>query len=456
MKFKYSLLACARWESKYIEEWLNYYKSIGVDHAYLYCNDDSPVDFYEAIFPFAVGKDPFVTFHHCPIQGAQWWMYMHFFLNYKEQTEWICIFDIDEFLALKGVNDIDRFMSAYADKADSIYLNWAFFGNNGFATRPEGSVLLNYTQRQPNLDKHTKHITRSSAIVPSRIRRESYEQNGFLYFNHGWNEETGGHMRRVNVLGDDMSNYYVGDEAKKYLNTGSNTADIYNTALIHHHAFKSEEDFMIRYNRGIGGDLGGQAHWKRVYDSGESKPFLSFINSTEDLYLRTYWLAQHNKALSASMFPPSEFSNLALRKPATQSSVPSWHLIKNPSEHAAGAVNGFIGADYSFHTDYGDSWWQVDLEQRCNIREIRIYNRMDNSEFAKRAYRLKLWVGDDGVVFHLLYVKSDETPFGGVDGNPFRWIANQPVAGRYVRVSTFEHEFLHLNQIEVYGMPSHG
>lgn len=31
-KYRFSLSACARWEARYISEWLSYHRSIGIDH----------------------------------------------------------------------------------------------------------------------------------------------------------------------------------------------------------------------------------------------------------------------------------------------------------------------------------------------------------------------------------------------------------------------------------------
>lgn len=446
MKHKYALLACARWESPYIAEWLSYYQSIGYDHAYLYCNDDDPSEFYEAISPFTRGKSPFVTYHHGPVQGSQWWMYMHFLQNYKTETEWVSIFDIDEFLAIKGLNDIGKFMSQHPSDIDSIYFNWAFFGNNEFAERPGGSVLRQYNRRQPGLDVHTKHITRTSAIDIKRIRREARGTDRHVFFGHGWNNDTRPHMRRINVIGDDVSNYYDNlATAKLYLDTGTRTIDMYNASVIHHHAFKSANDFMFRFRRGTVGDHGAQQSWKDMLDKGKTGAFLSHINRVEDNYLRDYWRDSFAKEASISMFPASSYPNVSIGKPAIQ------YPVRGEIVDARNATNGTIGAGCSFHTDHGQSWLQIDLVGHFDIKEIRIYNRIDHSEHLKRASNLNLWVSDDGKSFRHIYRKDDGVPFGGIDGNPLRWIARSSVIARYVRVSPLEPDHLHLNQVEVYG-----
>lgn len=52
---KFSLVACARWEEKDILEWLDYHRSIGIDHVYLYSNDDTAYTIWNAIEPHLSG-----------------------------------------------------------------------------------------------------------------------------------------------------------------------------------------------------------------------------------------------------------------------------------------------------------------------------------------------------------------------------------------------------------------
>ena len=88
-KYRFSIAACARWESRFIVEWLNYYRIIGFDHVFLYCNDDDPRELYGKVLPYVLGPEPFVTFRHYPLQGEQLRMYRHFLQNDLELPECI-------------------------------------------------------------------------------------------------------------------------------------------------------------------------------------------------------------------------------------------------------------------------------------------------------------------------------------------------------------------------------
>ncbi len=264
MQHRFSICACARWETQCIVEWLNYYRSLGFDHVYLYCNDDDPTALYEATLCFQTGGDPFLTFCHFPYQGQQDYMYRHFLRNHRSATEWIAFFDIDEFLILRGVDDIHRFMQDYQEECDSLYFNWCFYGNSGFAVRPSGSVLLQYTRRDASLHCHTKTLTRTSTIDMATLGSQH------VHFWHRWDPPVGDVMRRKNVLKEDMESYYTDfpGRAVAFLNGDARHQRILDLAVIAHIAFKSEEDFLRRVARGTLGDFFGQIEWKKRHDEG--------------------------------------------------------------------------------------------------------------------------------------------------------------------------------------------
>jgi hypothetical protein len=69
-RYKYSLVATARWEENDIVEWIQYHKSVGFDHIYIYSNDDDPYPTYRVIESYIYGPNPFVTFRHYPKRGS--------------------------------------------------------------------------------------------------------------------------------------------------------------------------------------------------------------------------------------------------------------------------------------------------------------------------------------------------------------------------------------------------
>ncbi len=445
MKYRASIIACARWETQYICEWLAYHRSIGFEHVYLYCNDDDPRDLYEQVLPYCQGEPPFVTFQHFPFQGQQFHMYMHCLRKHKDESEWVIFLDIDEFLCLRNVNDINRFLDGCPDDWDCVQFNWLFFGHNGYHERPPGSVLKNYTRREKRIHQTTKTLTRTQKIDLRRI-------DHLIYIWHNWTEVFGAGFKAVNVLGEPAEEILARKGERYYPGSDANQKALYDTAVVHHYAFKSLTDLTRRAERGLLGEFSGQAWWRDLAVAGKSAESLGPLNAVTDTYLADYWDQYISAAYQNRLVPPARFANIALHRPATQSSTSEWSHGQSPEEDAAGAVNGIITGGYQFHTDLEPfPWWSIDLEQVWRVAEIRIFNRCDNPGCTERFSRFTVETSKNAQIWGQLYTKKDLRHVGGVDGQPFILVIQNPIEARYVRITLLGRNYLSLDQVEVYG-----
>jgi FkbM family methyltransferase len=142
-------------------------------------------------------------------------------------------------------------------------------------------------------------------------------------------------------------------------------------------------------------------------------------------------------------------TNLALRRPATQSSVSVWSNPPTVESDASGANNGTIDGLASFHTDTeAYPWWQVDLQATCMLRAVRLFNRQI---CASRLRHFSILGSLDGANWMLLYRKADAVVFGADDLTPY--IAELPPksVARYVRVQLDGNDCLHFCECEVLG-----
>jgi hypothetical protein len=143
--------------------------------------------------------------------------------------------------------------------------------------------------------------------------------------------------------------------------------------------------------------------------------------------------------------------NLALNKPALQSSSSRWSWHDDPAQDAAGVNNGIVTGYYSCHTDMElNPWWRVDLEYEQAISEIVVYNRIDSPATAARAAKLTIATSHDGVNWDDRYTRTDERPFGGADGFPLRVLLPEPVRTRYVRVMLPGKTMVSLDEVEIF------
>lgn len=145
-----------------------------------------------------------------------------------------------------------------------------------------------------------------------------------------------------------------------------------------------------------------------------------------------------------------EPANLALGKPTTQSSVYGGTGQDQGSALAVDGITDWRENPFNWcHTALEDQpWWQVDLEAVYRITNVVVYNRVLDGDpsVQDRARTLRLLFSLDGQTWDLVYTD---------DGERFSRL-NVEIASRearYVRVQLGERNYLHLREVEVYGVP---
>jgi hypothetical protein len=152
------------------------------------------------------------------------------------------------------------------------------------------------------------------------------------------------------------------------------------------------------------------------------------------------------------MAPVPIFANIALGKPAVQSSVSQWSRAGSIEADAAGAVDGDVAKPYGFHTDAeANPWWMVDLTAAHNIYAIHVYNRAGDYLTRARTAPLVVMASVDGLAWQELTRTAPGELFGAERG-PLCWAADDPIIARYVKVMIeAQRQFLHLAQVAVFG-----
>ncbi len=144
--------------------------------------------------------------------------------------------------------------------------------------------------------------------------------------------------------------------------------------------------------------------------------------------------------------------NLSFCKPISQSSYGQQEGVT----HSSG-VDGRITAGATFHTEYERApWWQVDLEQVALLTKVVLFNVVGPPIVTDRAAMLRLLVSHDGLEWSEVNRRTDPAPFGGIDGQPYVWKPLSSVTARFVRIQLLRPEFLHLDQVQVFGIPLTG
>lgn len=129
--------------------------------------------------------------------------------------------------------------------------------------------------------------------------------------------------------------------------------------------------------------------------------------------------------------------NIALNKPATQSSIA---YSGSAMRAVDGNTSGLWSSNSVTHTKTEKSWWQVDLEKDCNIETIYVWNRTDPG-FGDRLVGAVLEVRNEKN--ELVYSKTITSSNAKNIFSVFR-------TARYVKIKHTTNKILSLAEVEVF------
>lgn len=142
-------------EAPYLREWILYHRMVGVEHFWLY-NNDSTDNWSEVLVPFI--DEGLVDV--IPWQASafiiekpeafpftlQVYMMRDALKKAKEQTTWIAILDIDEFLLPRKEKTITKCLREHFSDASAVFVNWLNFGTAGVHIPLGEPILCNLTK----------------------------------------------------------------------------------------------------------------------------------------------------------------------------------------------------------------------------------------------------------------------------------------------------------------------
>lgn len=163
-----SVVAIAKQEQSYIQEFVNYHVMIGFDHVYIYDNGSEGETPMHEILAKEIAKG-WVTVIPMPGTARQRLAYHDYIKNRSMHSEWVAIIDVDEFIVLKQHSTVREFIKDKCSALQSVAMNWIMFGFNGHETRPPGLVTENYTRG--SLSNHVKTFARTEFLRDKLCRK---------------------------------------------------------------------------------------------------------------------------------------------------------------------------------------------------------------------------------------------------------------------------------------------
>ncbi len=224
-KYEIALQCIARQEEKYFKEWIEYHLRLGIEHIFIYDNNDC-----DGLSDFLAGVLSEGDFER--VEVIPWREPMAFqqieALNdcvtlHRDDVKWLISLDIDEFLTLE--KPMRQFLDEFS-YASQVYLSWESFGADGKLYYEDKPVTERFTKTFDCRDYGQGKIL----FRPSRLKRWGI---------HGARMKRG---KTVNVLHEEIT---PPDSYNR----------IFRTAWVRHYFTKSLEEWTEKIARGCSDNM---------------------------------------------------------------------------------------------------------------------------------------------------------------------------------------------------------
>ena len=130
-QYQLSIVCIVKNEAPYLEEWVRYHLSIGVEHFYIY-NNDSSDDIEQVLKKF--GSKVTLLDIHGPVRQLD--AYNDAINRFSEQTKYLAVIDADEFIySPKGDHKVLSIIDGVFDdrKVGGLTVNWVIYGSSNYS-----------------------------------------------------------------------------------------------------------------------------------------------------------------------------------------------------------------------------------------------------------------------------------------------------------------------------------
>ena len=174
----YLSIACmAKNEGRFLKEWIEYHRIVGVERFYFYDNESSD-NTKEILDPYI--QDGIVIYRYVVGRVMLSPVYQDAILKARGQSRWLAIVDLDEFIVPKEKDSVPEFLKDY-EQYPAVGINRMQFDHNGHKIHPTehgGLVTANYT-RVPKDPEHHCRIGVKSIVNPNEV---VYVSNPHYYY----------------------------------------------------------------------------------------------------------------------------------------------------------------------------------------------------------------------------------------------------------------------------------
>ena len=116
---KVALCCIGRLENRYIREYVDFYLGIGVDKIFLYDNNYDGEEYFEDVIGDYVSQGSVEVINYRNRERCQVAAYQDCYDKHGSEYDWICFFDIDEFILFekeKNLKDLLNYIVQEKEK----------------------------------------------------------------------------------------------------------------------------------------------------------------------------------------------------------------------------------------------------------------------------------------------------------------------------------------------------
>ncbi|MBR1544984.1 MAG: glycosyltransferase family 92 protein [Alphaproteobacteria bacterium] len=257
INFKYNLSICliVKNAAKYMDEWINYHKLVGIDHFYIYDNE-SEDNLKEVLKPYI--KSGLVDYMYVKGKGMQSKTYNYCIKVHRFETKWLAMIDDDEFILPMKHKTVTEVLD-FINPKNALAISWCMYGSNGYKKYEDKLVIERFTK---HIDLNTKSVFCCKTIINPR-RTVYFEIHNGHYIKGNAVDENGKILKKA------YENFYTG-----------------NLIRINHYHLKSLEENLAKKKRGDASYSG-----KAEYEKANEEYFNAvdkFSNVTEDDTMKKY------------------------------------------------------------------------------------------------------------------------------------------------------------------------
>ena len=128
---KVAICTVGRLENRYINEFVDHYRNIGIDKIFIHDNNYDGEDHFEDVLQQDINSGLVEIINYRNRQVCQLEAYMKCYELHKNEYDWILFIDCDEFLYMEHFNNIHEFLAQPKfNSFQMIHINWMIYGDN--------------------------------------------------------------------------------------------------------------------------------------------------------------------------------------------------------------------------------------------------------------------------------------------------------------------------------------